>query len=162
MGKSVIVVLSLSLGAAIALLSVFPAAALVGGAPKANQSFARHVVMVVGSDKTFCSGVVVARDHILTAAQCIHPATSYKIVGFDAPRTLKAVASTIVHPDWDPTAVLRHRVSADVALIKLVVPLPPAYVPVSLADSQKVVTAGPQLIVAGYGSAICRGPQKGR
>src|SRR5262249_27943123 len=77
-----------SLGAAIALLSVFPAAALVGGAPKANQSIARYVVMVVGSDKTFCSGVVIARDLILTAAQCIHPATSYKIVGFDARRTL--------------------------------------------------------------------------
>src|SRR5262249_46171781 len=115
---------------------------------------ARYVVMVVGSDKTFCSGVVIARDLILTAAQCIHPATSYKIVGFDAPRTLKNVASTIVHPDWDPTAVLRHRTSADVGLIKLAAPLPPAYAPVSLADSQKVVTAGSQVIVAGYGSAI--------
>src|SRR5215831_9974255 len=119
MRKSLIVGLLPSLGGAIALLSVFPAAALVGGAPKANQSIARYVVMVAGSDKTFCSGVVIARDLILTAAQCIHPATSYKIVGFDAPRTLKNVASTIVHPDWDPTAVLRHRVSADVALIKL-------------------------------------------
>jgi len=154
MRKSLIVGLLASLGAAIALLSVFPAAALVGGAPKANQTIARHVVMVVGSDKIFCSGVVIARDLILTAAQCIHPATSYKIVGFDAPRALKNVASTIVHPDWDPTAVLRHRTSADVGLIKLAVPLPPAYVPVSLADPQKVVTAGSQLIVAGYGSAI--------
>src|SRR6516165_7810670 len=101
MRKSVIIGLLPSLAAAIALLSVFPAAALVGGAPKANQSIARYVVMVVGSDKTFCSGVVIARDLILTAAQCIHPATSYKIVGFDAPRALKNVASTIVHPDWD-------------------------------------------------------------
>jgi hypothetical protein len=30
------------------LISVLPAAALVGGAPRANQSIARHVVMVVG------------------------------------------------------------------------------------------------------------------
>ena len=87
MHKPFIAVLLPSLGAAIALLSVFSAAALVGGAPQANQSIARHVVMVVGSDKTFCSGVVIARDLILTAAQCIHPATSYKIVGFDAPKT---------------------------------------------------------------------------
>ena len=84
MRKSVIIGLLPSLTAAIALLSVFPAAALVGGAPKANQSIARYVVMVVGSDKTFCSGVVIARDLILTAAQCIHPATSYKVVGSDA------------------------------------------------------------------------------
>src|SRR6266536_2769940 len=130
MRKSLIASLLPSLGAAIALLSVFPAAALVGGAPRANQSIARHVVMVVGSDKTFCSGVVIARDLILTAAQCVHPATNYKI--FDASRTPKNVARIIVHPDWDPNAILKHRVSADVALIKLVVPLPPAYAPVAL------------------------------
>ena len=140
-------------GAAIALLSVLPAAALVGGAPKATHSIARSVVMVVGSDNSYCSGVVIAQDLILTAAQCIHPATSYKIVGFDAPRTLKNVASTIVHLDWDPTAILRHRVSADVGLIKLAAPLPPAYVPVSLADP-KMVTVGSQVTVAGYGEAI--------
>src|SRR6516162_7754408 len=27
----------------------------------------------VGSDKTFCNGVVIARELILTAAQCVHP-----------------------------------------------------------------------------------------
>ena len=104
MRKSLIAGLLPSLGAAIALLSIFPAAALVGGAPKATHSFARHVVMVVGSDNSFCSGVVIARELILTAAQCIHPATSYKVIGFDAPKTLqvKNAASTIVHPDWDP------------------------------------------------------------
>jgi secreted trypsin-like serine protease len=151
MRTPLIAVLPLSLSTA--LLSVFPAAALVGGAPEATHSFARHVVMVVGSDKTFCSGVVIARELILTAAQCIHPATRYGIVGFDAPKTLKNVASTIVHPDWDPTAVLRHRVSADVALLKLAAPLPPAYMPVALADP-KVVTAGSQVIVAGYGVTV--------
>jgi Trypsin len=153
MSKPLIAVLLPSLGGAIALLSVFPAAALVGGAPEATHSFARHVVMVVGSDKTFCSGVVIAQDLILTAAQCIHPATKYGIIGFDAPKTLKNVASIIVHPDWDLTAALRHRVSADVALLKLAARLPPAYMPVALADP-KVVTVGLQVTVAGYGQAI--------
>jgi Trypsin len=145
MRKSVIVGLLPSLGAAIALMSVFPAAALVGGAPQADQSIARSVVMVVSSDKGYCSGVVIAQDLILTAAQCVHPATSYRIIGFDAPKpltpkALKSVSSTVVHPEWDPTAILRHRVSADVALVKLAAPLPPAYMPVALAD-EKIVTA---------------------
>ena len=125
-------------------MSVFPAVALVGGAPEASHSIAQHVVMVVGSDKTFCSGVVIAQDLILTAAQCIHPATKYSIIGFDAPKTLKNVASTIVHPDWDVTAALKHQVSADVALLKLAARLPPAYMPVALADP-KVVTVGFQV-----------------
>ena len=76
-------------GARIALQSVFPAVALVGGASEAGHSISRSVVMVVGSDKTVCSGVVIARDLVLTAAQCISPATRHGIIGFDAPRTLK-------------------------------------------------------------------------
>lgn len=133
------------------LISAFPANAIVGEAPLANQSIARHVVMVIGSDNVFCSGIVIAQDVILTAAQCIHPGTNYGIIGFDAPRSLKKVSSTVVHPEWNPDAILKHRVSADVALIKLAAPLPRAYVPVALADSQKVVTAGSQVVVAGYG-----------
>jgi Trypsin len=141
------------------LISTFPAAALVGGAPEADQSIARHVVMVTGSDRTFCSGVVIAQDLILTAAQCVHPATSYRIIGFDAPKpltpkALKSVSSTVVHPEWDADAILRHRVSADVALVKLAAPLPPAYMPVALADSQRVVAAGARVIVAGYGVTV--------
>ncbi len=141
------------------LISTFPAAALVGGAPEADQSIARHVVMVTGSDRTFCSGVVIAQDLILTAAQCVHPATSYRIIGFDAPKpltpkALKSVSSTVVHPEWDADAILRHRVSADVALVKLAAPLPPAYMPVALADSQRVVAAGARVIVVGYGVTV--------
>jgi S1-C subfamily serine protease len=105
--------------------------------------------MVVGSDRTFCSGVVIAQDLILTAAQCIHPGTHYSIVGLDPPRALTKVASAVPHPEWDSSAVLRHRVSADVGLLKLVAPLPPAYKPVALADT--MATAGSQAIVAGYG-----------
>jgi len=135
--------------AGIALLSAFPAAALVGGAPKASHSIAQHVVMVVGSDRTFCSGVVIAQDLILTAAQCIHPSTKYSIVGLDPPRALTKVASAIVHPEWDSSAYLRRRVSADVGLLKLVAPLPPRYKPIALAET--MVTAGSQAIVAGYG-----------
>jgi hypothetical protein len=131
------------------LIWAFPAAALVGGAPKASRSIARHVVMVVGSDKTFCSGVVIAQDLILTAAQCIHPGTRYSIVGLDPPRVLTKVASAVPHPEWDSSAILRHQVSADVGLLKLVTPLPPAYKPVALANT--MATAGSQAIVAGYG-----------
>jgi secreted trypsin-like serine protease len=141
------------------LLSGVPADAIVGEAPQANQTIARHVVMVVGSDGKFCSGVVIAQDIILTAAQCIHPGTAYSIVGFDPPRTLTSVANAVLHPEWDSSSILRHRVSADVGLLKLVASLPPAYRPVALADSQTVVTAGSQATVAGYGQGIVGDPK---
>src|SRR5437762_2851463 len=99
MRKSLLLIRLPLLSATIALLSVFPAAALVGGASQASDAIARYVVMVVGSDKTFCSGVLIARDLILTAAQCIHRATNYGIIGFDAPKTVKSVARTTLHPD---------------------------------------------------------------
>jgi hypothetical protein len=44
-------------------------------------------------------------------------------------------------------------VTADVALLKLAAPLPPAYTPVMLAD-EEIVTAGSQVIVAGYGVTV--------
>jgi hypothetical protein len=153
MRKSLLLIRLPLLSPTIALLSVFPAAALVGGASQASDAIARYVVMVVGSDKTFCSGVVIARDLILTAAQCIHRATNYGIIGFDAPKTVKSVARTTLHPDWDPNAISRHRVTANVALLKLAAPLPPAYTPVALAD-EKMVTVGSQVIVAGYGVTV--------
>jgi trypsin len=137
--------------AGIALLSAFPAVALVGGAPRASQNIARHVVMVVGSDNTYCSGVVIAQDLILTAAQCIHPDTRYKIVGLDPPRVLTSVSHVIVHPEWDSSAYLKRRVSADVGLLKLVAPLPRTYKSIALADTAPM--AGSQAIVAGYGVA---------
>src|SRR5262245_17618597 len=101
MRKSLIVGLLPSLGAALALLSVFPATALVGGAPQADHSIARYVVMVVGSDRVFCSGVVIGQDLILTAAQCIHPTATHSIIGFDAPKKLKNVSRTVAHPEFD-------------------------------------------------------------
>src|SRR5262249_7706635 len=93
-------------GTVIALLWVVTAAALVGGAPQADHSIARYVVMVIGSDRTFCSGVVIGQDLILTAAQCIHPTATYGIIGFDAPKKLKNVSRTVVHPEFDRDSVL--------------------------------------------------------
>jgi hypothetical protein len=50
--------------------SLPPAAALVGGAPPAVQSIARHVVFIVGGGSA-CTGVAIAPDLVLTAAHCV-------------------------------------------------------------------------------------------
>jgi hypothetical protein len=131
-----------------------PLSALVGGAPPTSEGAGRAVVMLTGSHGTFCSGVALARDLVLTAAHCVLPGANYKLVEFDAARqpALKELALIARHPDFDVNAALRHRVTADVALIKLAAPL--RVVPASLAPAGGSVAAGDRFVVAGYGVSV--------
>ena len=108
-----------------ALVTSFPATAMVGGAQPTNEGAGRAVVMLTGSRGTFCSGVALGRDLVLTAAHCVLPGATYKLIDFDAARqpVLKDIADIARHPDFDVNAVLRHRVTADVALLKLAAPV---------------------------------------
>ncbi|HEY6601155.1 MAG TPA: S1 family peptidase [Xanthobacteraceae bacterium] len=110
--------------------------------------------MLTGSQATFCSGVALARDLVLTAAHCVLPGAAYKLVEFDGARqlVLKDLRAIARHPDFDVNAVLRHRVTADVALIKLAAPLKISPAPLMPAGAS--VAAGDRLVVAGYGVAV--------
>jgi hypothetical protein len=144
-------------GAAIlacALAQSLPAAAMVGGAQPASDGAGRAAVMLTGSHGTFCSGVALARDLVLTAAHCVLPGADYKLVELDAARqpALKDLTTIVRHPEFDVNAVLRHRVTADVALIKLAALL--KIVPALLAPPDVAVAAGDRFVVAGYGLAL--------
>jgi hypothetical protein len=142
----------------LALLLAWPqsAAAIVGGAASADPSVARHVALIVGSRGTSCTGVVVARNLVLTAAHCALPGADYKIVEFDAAHrpTLRDVSMVVVHPQFELNVLLGHRATADVALLKTTAPLPATFVPVPLAVQHKLVAVGDRLLVVGYGVAV--------
>jgi hypothetical protein len=128
--------------------------ALVGGAPPAGEAAGGAVVMLTGSQATFYSCVALARDLVLTAAHCVLPGANYKLVEFNGTRqpVLKDLRAIARHPDFDVNAVLRHRVTADVALIKLAAPLKISPAPLMPAGAS--VAAGDRLVVAGYGVAV--------
>jgi hypothetical protein len=128
--------------------------AMVGGAPPADKDTGGAVIMLTGSHGTFCSGVALTRDLVLTAAHCVLPGASYKVIEFDGARQpmLKDLATIATHPDFDVNAVLRHRVTADVALVKLAAPL--KILPAPLAPDGGSVAAGDRFVVAGYGVAV--------
>ena len=124
--------------------------AMVGGAAPATEGAGRSIAMITGSRGTFCSGVALARDLVLTAGHCVLPGADYKLVEFDAERrpALKDVAAIARHPDFDVGAVVRHRVTADVGLLKLSAPL--ALTPALLGPAGSAVV-GDRFIVVGLG-----------
>ena len=130
------------------------ALAMVGGAPPASDAVARRVALIVGSRGNFCSGVALARDVVLTAAHCVTPGADYKLVEYDARHQpiLRDVADIARHPQFELKALLAHRVTADVALLKLAQPADLA--PARLMPSQEPVAVGDRFLVAGYGVAV--------
>jgi hypothetical protein len=147
-------ILSIFLAFAVAL--ALPAPAMVGGAPPGNAAIARHVVMIVGSGGTFCTGVAIARDLVLTAAHCTLPGADYKLMEFDAAHqpVLRDVAQIARHPQFDLKTLLAHRATADVTLLKLAVPLGAAFAPAPLAGTMPAVAPGDAFTVAGFGVAV--------
>src|SRR5690242_3053046 len=138
------------------LLSCLPAAAMVGGAPPAAPAIARHVVLIVGSRGTVCTGAAIARDLVLTAAHCTLPGAEYKLMEFDAAHqpVLKDVSDIARHPQFDLKTLLAHRATADVSLMRLAAPLAAAFVPAPLAVPARPVAPGDGFTVAGYGVAV--------
>jgi hypothetical protein len=109
--------------------------------------------MLVGSRGSSCTGTAIARDLMLTAAHCVVPGADYKLVAFDAGNKpqLKDIAAIARHPQFDAEAAARHRVTADVALLKFSFAVSSA--PLPLAPAGFKVAVGDAFLVAGYGLA---------
>ena len=127
---------------------------MVGATQPPADDATRAAVLLVGSKGTSCTGVAIARDLVLTAGHCVLPGADYKLVKFDAARTptLRDTATIAAHPEFDATAALRHRVTADVALVKLA--RRSTSQPAQLAPAGGNIALGDRFVVAGYGLAV--------
>jgi Trypsin len=133
-----------------------PAQALVGPAREAPE-FAPYVVMVMkwsGGEADFCSASVIARDIVLTAAHCITDLSDTRVFFRDSQGEVVPfdVASIAIHPNFQPNIGRQHLISIDLALVRLVTPLPPSFKPVRLSDIG-VVRIGELLRIVGFGRA---------
>ncbi|MGA7428261.1 MAG: S1 family peptidase [Rhodoplanes sp.] len=135
---------------------VGPAVAMVGGATNAEWAIARHIALIVGSRGTACTGAVIARDLVLTAAHCVLPGADYKLLTYDEARRPVLLDTTQIarHPKFDLNTLLAHRATADVALMKLAAPLPAEFAPAVLAQPGRPIAVGEAFVVAGYGVAV--------
>jgi len=131
------------------LLGAAPTAALVGGAPMAEQGLARHVVLIVGGHN-LCTGVALAPDLVLTAAHCVMANGRYRLMAFEGRRpSVKEVASIAPHPQFS----LRSD-SPDLAVVKLAAQPPANLAPVVLSDRRAPPSVGDRFIVVGFGVAV--------
>jgi hypothetical protein len=137
-----------------------PGLAMVGGAQPVADGIGRSVVMVLGSYGTACTANAIGRDLLLTAAHCVQPGADYKLVdrdpGHDPSQVpvLKDTARIERDPQFDLKRLFGHLATADVALIKLVDPLP-ARIPLArIGGENETVAVGDSLVVVGYGVTV--------
>jgi secreted trypsin-like serine protease len=145
----------------IPLLFVVPAAAMVGDAPGAG-ALGSHVVMIVGSNGTFCTGTALARGVVLSAVHCLPGGADYKLVEFgDAQPRLKDIARIERHPAFTARGMTTHRGTADVAVVKLAAPLPASVTPAALGELSEPVKAGDVFTAVGFGVTRPGDPRSG-
>ncbi|SFV13319.1 Trypsin [Methylobacterium sp. 174MFSha1.1] len=136
-----------------ALLLATPAHAVVGGTDAPDAPLARSSVMVLSSRGGVCTGIVLARDVVLTAAHCAAPGVEHRVHFRDesgAPVML-GIAARVLHPGYDAGAIAGRRRSIDLALLRTETALPARFVPASLTEAP--VAAGTPLTLGGYGVA---------
>src|SRR3954463_5970633 len=146
------VVLAAAFG--ISIFIVAPATAMVGGASEIPDAQSQPEVMFVGSGGNFCTGTMIVRDLVLTAAHCIHRGDSYKLVeaGPDRQPVFKDVTAIATHPQFNLKTMLAHRAAADVALMKLKTPHAGYIAP--LFPTLTRVAVGEHFVVRGYGATV--------
>jgi secreted trypsin-like serine protease len=128
------------------------ALALVGGANEVrNTGAGRHVVMIVSTRGNLCTGTALARDLVLTAAHCVAPTATYRVLTLGATPPGLPIQNIAVHPRYNPRDYAGGRVTADVALLKLESPLPANVAPTALGMDQ-AVKPGDRFVIAGFGA----------
>jgi len=127
------------------------AVAIVGGAQAPNGGAERHIVMIISTRGSLCTGTAIARDLVLTGGHCVAPAASYRVLLADKKPPGLEVKNIVIHPRYSPKDYASGRVTADVALIKLASPLPHEVQPAPLATPTPVAP-GDRFVIAGYGT----------
>jgi secreted trypsin-like serine protease len=132
------------------MLSAVPAFALGGDAASEASRFEGRAVMVLGSRGSVCSGTVLSPTVVITAGHCVSGAGQYAVAYREGGSpVLQEVRQVVRHPEFSG----RQRVSIDMALVRLKMPLPSRFSAVTLDSSAEDDVVGSSQTVAGFGLA---------
>lgn len=121
-----------------------------GGIP-APSFISQQTIMIVSTRGAICTGAVIARDLVLTAAHCVAPKSNYAVsVKGSAPRVIQ-IARIVLHPKFDPRQFETRVPSPDMAIVKLVEPLPANYRSAKLVSDPVLPKRGTLFTLAGFG-----------
>lgn len=137
-------------------LSCMSAEALVGPADEGAR-FAAHTVMVLKrgtSGASYCTGIVIAADVVLTAGHCVASAGDTRVHFRDGEGqpVFRSISAIAIHPLYRANAVKTRERSIDLALLRLSEKLPERFRPVTF-DPAQAVSLGARFRIAGFGVA---------
>jgi S1-C subfamily serine protease len=141
----------LALALALPVGALAPLGAWALGGPSSFEASGRYgdrVVMVLGSRGNVCSGTVLRRDVVITAAHCLRGAKQIVVAYFEnGEPVLQRVRRSVSHPQ----ATRDYRRTVDVALVFLADNLPGRFRPTPLDAATSVRGPGESVVVAGFG-----------